>query len=352
MTAWYGPGSVAERVAVEFLYRSGISRAAARWHAGRGAIYMFHSVVPDRTAHLNPDLRTSPLFLDRLLANLRAADIDILSIGDLADRLQPHDKRRFVVITFDDGYADNLTHALPIFEKYAAPLTAYVSTGMVTRTLNCWWIALERLFLKHSAVELPAMGRKWVFSRFADRALAYREACEWVCCDVRSRTSLLSCSFARYGLSMPDINNDIGLSLDQLKELARHPLVTIGGHTTSHPNLAQLPEAEARREIVDNKEFLEPLVGKPVEHFAYPFGGASTCGAREGRLAREAGYKTAVTTRHACITERDLQDIHQLPRVGINRSYESIGLARLQIDGATSALLSLRRHRLGSLAGA
>lgn len=341
MTRWYGRDSFAERIAIELAYRSGLSRAAARWHAGRGAIYMFHSVMPDPSAHIATDLRTSTSFLDRLLSHLRRSGIDILAIDDLRERLASADTRRFVIFTFDDGYADNLIHALPVFERHNAPLAIYIASGMVTRRLSCWWLALERLFLENSAIEIVAMGERWVLSGFADRARAYNQARDWVSCDVRTRAPLLAPTFARYGLSMSDIASDAGLSLDHVRTLARHSLVTIGGHTETHPELAQLSEPEARQEILKNKRFLERIARRPVEHFSYPYGGPRACSAREGRLAREAGYKTAVTTQHGCVFDRHLEDLYLLPRVGFTRSYESIGLARLQIDGTTSALSSL-----------
>src|SRR5690242_564648 len=94
-----------ERCAVELIYRAGLSWAAARAFGGRGAIYMFHSVTPDRQAHIDLDLRTTPLFLDALLANLRSAKIDVLPLDAVPARLRDRHSRRFVCFTFDDGYS-------------------------------------------------------------------------------------------------------------------------------------------------------------------------------------------------------------------------------------------------------
>jgi peptidoglycan/xylan/chitin deacetylase (PgdA/CDA1 family) len=330
--------SVLERTTIELMFRSGIPRVVAKRYAGRGAIYMFHSVVPDRATHLMPGLRASANFLDRLLASFRGADIDILSIDDLILRLRSTNRRRFVVATFDDGYADNLQYALPIFEKHNAPLTIYVTTGMITGSLYCWWIGLERLFLQNSTVEIPPMGRRWTALTIGEKARACKEASDWVSNDIAARAPLLRSTFAHYGLSMPGIVKSIGLSIDQLKTLGNHPLVTIGGHTDSHPDLSRMQQAEACNEIFVNKRFLEDLLQKPIDHFAYPFGGKSACGQREAGLVQDAGYKTAVTTHHGCVFERHLQSPHLLPRIGISRQYESLGLAHLQVDGVIAAL--------------
>ena len=85
------------------------------------------------------------------------------------------------------------------------------------------------------------------------------------------------------------------LSDDQIREMARSGLVEFGGHTAGHVWLARdCDEATARAEIAANKRTIEALVGEPIVSFAYPFG---DFGEREERLAREAGYRYAVTTR-------------------------------------------------------
>lgn len=85
------------------------------------------------------------------------------------------------------------------------------------------------------------------------------------------------------------------LSDDQIREMARSGLVEFGGHTAGHVHLARdCDEATARAEIAANKRTIEALVGEPIVSFAYPFG---DFGEREERLAREAGYRYAVTTR-------------------------------------------------------
>jgi peptidoglycan/xylan/chitin deacetylase (PgdA/CDA1 family) len=348
---------MAERCAVELLYRTGISHATAHWNAGCGAIYVFHSAVPDRRLHIDRDIRTSPGFLDDLLSHLRASRIDIVPIEAVPTRLQYGSPRRFVAFTFDDGYGDNFVHALPVFEKHGAPLTIYVTSGMVTGTLQCWWLGLERLFLRQSTVEIAPMQRRWKLRSLGSRARAYRDACDWVIADVRFRAAMLASTFARYNIDLPDITREVGLTPNQLRVLAHHPLVTIGGHTVNHPNLSQLSDVEAYNEIFEGKRSLEVLADAPVDHFAYPFGTATTCGPREAVLAKSAGYRTASTTCHQCLTDPVGQDHLLLPRIGINRPYESIGLARLQIDGTIATFRQLKagavslRRRLHGLAG-
>ena len=62
---------------------------------------------------------------------------------------------KFCAFTFDDGYADNLTHALPIMESFAAPFTVYVATGMMTGKIDAWWLGLAALIRAQDHIELP-----------------------------------------------------------------------------------------------------------------------------------------------------------------------------------------------------
>jgi len=86
---------------------------------------------------------------------------------------------------------------------------------------------------------------------------------------------------------------DAYLTWDQVRTLDRSGLVTIGGHTLDHPNLAGLPPAEQQHEIADSKAEIEQQLGHPIHDFAYPYGAYSDTTIQ---LVREAGYDTAVTT--------------------------------------------------------
>jgi len=213
---------------------------------------------------------------------------------------------------------------------------------MIDGSLEGWWLGLERLFRCHANVEIAPMQRRWILDCRRDRANAYQKTCEWVNQDVRSRAAWLRPTFARYNINLGKITREVGMTVDQFRQLAKHPLVTVGGHTESHPNLVQLCRAEACGEIVRNKAYLETLGDRPVDHFAYPFGRPNSCGAREAGFVRQAGYRTATTAFHGCLAGSGRCDLFQLPRVGINRPYESVSLARLQIDGTTAAFRRLK----------
>ena len=216
-----------------------------------------------------------------------------------------------MVITLDDGYADNFTCALPILEKFSAPFTVYVTTDMVERTGGLWWIGLERLIARNDAIEVAPMQKRFAISSLREKAATLYEVTDWVVANIERRAPMLRDVFDRYGVSALDATDEAGLSRDELRALARHPLATIGGHTTGHRDLTRLNEQEAYREISDNKIFLENVLDIPIEHFAYPYG---ACSRREVALVGQAGFETATTTRMGCLFPEHSDDLLALPR--------------------------------------
>ena len=122
------------------LRASGLARAGEFLAGGVGTILMFHHVRPWGGEPFAPNrgLEIEPAFLDAVLGLLRRRNIDIVSM-DEAQRRLVEGGRRFAVLTFDDGYRDNLVHALPILERHEAPFIVYVATGFAGRFAPLWW---------------------------------------------------------------------------------------------------------------------------------------------------------------------------------------------------------------------
>ena len=112
--------------------------------------------------------------------------------------------------------------------------------------------------------------------------------------------------------------SDLFLTWDEVRELSNHPLVTIGAHTLSHCVLSQETESDALKEINESKREIEEHIGKPCEHFAYPYGDRQAVGRRDAMLAQKAGFLTAVSTRSGHIFLKHLEHQHILPRLTID----------------------------------
>jgi len=123
-------------------------------------------------------------------------------------------RRGAIAITFDDGYRDNLTVALPLLEKFNLPMTLFVVAGFV--------------------------------------------------------------------------DSDNYLSEEELREISKHPLITIGSHGLWHRHFNRLSLDEARFELTESKRLLEDTIGKPIDLVAWPYG---ECTGEVEQLAGECGYR-------------------------------------------------------------
>jgi peptidoglycan/xylan/chitin deacetylase (PgdA/CDA1 family) len=128
------------------------------------------------------------------------------------------------------------------------------------------------------------------------------------------------------------------MSWDELKSFAADPLVTIGAHTVTHPNLAKQSEAVALNELRSSRERIEAALARPVLHLAYPYGDRIAAGQREFALAKAAGFKTAVTTRPGMIYPESAGYMTALQRVSLNGNYQDERILPVLTSGTATAM--------------
>jgi peptidoglycan/xylan/chitin deacetylase (PgdA/CDA1 family) len=306
-------------------------------YKGTGAIFMGHSVVESRRGVIDENLQVSADFLNLSLNYYVENGIDIISLDSAIERMETGNKKQFVCFTFDDGYRDNLTVALPIFRKYNKPFTVYVTTAFLERRIDNWWIALRDAILHHEEDFLDIGGRRFATLTRKQKAKTFRS----LCCSVDNAEIELDevIYFARQkGMYVEDILDNEALTAAELQVLAKDPLVEIGGHTKSHRRLAQLSLEEARDDILQNKFGLETLLKQEVRHFAYPYGDSASCGEREFAVCKELGFRTATTTRIGGLFPDHLLHYTSLPRIRFSGRCESIPFIECQRNGALTAI--------------
>lgn len=241
-----------------------------------------------------------------------------------------------VVVTFDDGYADNFQLARPILETYEVPATIFVVSGRVSTLREFWWDALENILLFTPA--LPARLNLTIEQKIYSWNIKDKVATpaqQWnvldACppdtrrqvyldlmqllrdLDVETRDAALAELYRWAGL---DINagraNYLSVTADELRALPKNGMVEVGAHTVNHPALSALPLTVQQKEIVESKSALETILDHPVNAFAYPFGERRDYTRDTAGLVRAAGFTCACSNFAGHVTA--LSDPYQLPR--------------------------------------
>lgn len=169
-------------------------------------ILMYHRVCP---AESYDQLVVHP---DRFAAQMQWLNehARVIGLEEAVEELSTGVRKPGIVVTFDDGYRDNLEYALPILTRLATPATIFITTEFCDGTM--------------------------VHPRYRDEP------------------------------------GRVHLNWAEVKEMAEHPEITIGSHTCSHPHLPRLDDGSARREITESRQRIALNIGKPVDLFCYPSG--------------------------------------------------------------------------------
>lgn len=326
-------GKAGERV----LARSGLGQKIFAPYKGRGLVLMFHEIHKNVEAGLR--MGCSPDQLRRVLKAVKKGGRDFVTVDEAMRRLDDPKAADFAIVTFDDGYRDNRDLALPILEEFQAPLVLFAPTGMITRDIYAWWLGLRQLLCENETVDIAAMAQSFKCHDASNRNAALRQILLWIDTD-QTRANALAPTFSKYAISIPNAVDRVAFSEAELVDYARHPLVTIGGHTTTHRFLAGLDEDEASRDIAENRLFLQDLTGQPVLDFAYPYGSPGACGMRETKLVSQAGFRSAFTTRPGNLFSEHLHSPHLLPREDMGGGFLSDAEMTGRIEGWRRALVS------------
>jgi peptidoglycan/xylan/chitin deacetylase (PgdA/CDA1 family) len=197
------------------------------------------------------------------------------------------------LLTFDDGYRDFATRALPLLEASETPCLLFVVTRWADGSEGPLENRLAALVAALDRIRLPSGEDRMLPTREA-RDRTYRELYLAARGDPPAgRRARLEALARDNDVPIPPVPEPF-LDWDAIAALDRHPLVTIGAHSRTHPLLTTIPLVEARHEIAASRRDLAERLGHPVDAFSYPYGGHSF---RLRRATRDAGYRHAFTTR-------------------------------------------------------
>jgi len=235
-----------------------------------------------------------------------------------------HQKKRFpsrtVLLTFDDGYADNVHQALSILESLSAHAMFFITTSLIDTDQEFWWDSLERVFF-----ESPILPAKLVLS-------AYNTSLDYLIKSSKDRMRAYSSLHHLLKYSQPSTRNEIVkhilqwasiplqgrsthrvMNSAEVQKMAKSQVASIGAHTYSHAPLKILTTDQQREDILQSKITLERLTGNSINYFSYPFGLKKDYDTRSIALCKELGFKMACSNYYDHV--HSWTDPYQIPRM-------------------------------------
>lgn len=294
---------------LELLCRAALSVAGR----GRLVILTYHRVlpVPDPLLPDEPCAQTFAVQMRFLRSNF-----NVLPLGEALDALyQGRLPARAAAVTFDDGYANSCTVALPVLREHGVAATFFVASGYLDggRMWNDTVIEAVRAW-QSGTMDLSSVGLDvYPLKDMAERRTALAAVLTRLKYLGQHRRDELAGWLAQAcGAELP---GDLMMSSAQVRQLSEQGM-EVGGHTVTHPILAAIDDEQARAEVVENREQLAALTGRPPRLFAYPNG---TPGKdflpHHPALVLDCGYDYALTT--AWGAARPGTDRGQIPRIGL-----------------------------------
>ncbi|WP_460451792.1 polysaccharide deacetylase family protein [Alsobacter sp. SYSU BS001988] len=295
----------------------------------RPCILMYHRVGE---ALSDPwGMVVSPLNFASQMRALRVGR-ECLTLSEFVARLKAGAlKPESIAISFDDGYVDNLTNAMPILKAYDLQATLFLTTGATEKGEPFWWDELTRCFYMGRNTEISD-GATGELSKFA-RGKVVRNERSWRAWDpprspndqayqqlwrimkfmpADRRAALL---ILLRELCQPARSDDLCRAMNsaELAQAAQSGVFSIGGHTVCHPSLPSIKRDLRSFEICEGKKQAERIARKEVEGFSYPYGDFDRT---TKNMVSEAGFKWAVTSRFGTV-KKVFSDPFLLPRVGV-----------------------------------
>jgi len=331
---------------VRWLLALGASATASRAGASRLTIVRHHRVYAEGERALY-HLGVSESMLDGQVATCVRAGLTPMTVAEGLARLDSREPGQSVAFTFDDGYADNVTRALPILQRHGARATFYLTAGLMETRTAPWWDELAFVLL-HAANPTAQV-------TLGERQLAL---------DLRSdegRRAALAATLPLLRVAPGEMRERLGRLRHALAvaapapcELAEWPLarrwveagMEVGAHTLTHPFLTTLAPAEQLREIRASMDLIDERLGVRPTGLAYPVGDHD---AQTLRAAEEAGLAYAVTTQAGdCFPGSPRHGLARraIPEgacVGPNGRYSS-AMTRAELAGAFDRLRGRRQE--------
>lgn len=332
------------QLALSLLSGSGATRLLdAYWGPQRLTVLAYHRIAdanaPD-FLYYRSNVSATPEMFERQMAwcakHFNVIDLTLLLAFLQKGRPLPP---RPMLITFDDGYLDNYTQALPILQRYGLPAVIFLMTDRMDYPAPPWWDEVAYLFdqTRKTGATLPLIGQHDLSTpelRVQTREKLMRQL--KLVPETRKQEALQELRDV-LEVAPPGAEPPLFVSWDQVRELVSYG-ISCQPHTISHPILTRIDEAEVRRQVTESKARIEAETLRPAQFFAYPNGTLADYSPFAMRALREAGYLAAVTLTPGPMRMRAVQrHPYQIARVYVG-FWDSFEMFVMKVMGLPALL--------------
>lgn len=291
------------------------------WHylqGGQSMVLLYH-----RVCSLDSDpqlLSVSPEnFYDQV--SYLKKEYALLTADEFADFVTRNKSLppKSILLTFDDGYADNFKTALPILESLGAQALFFITTSNIDTNKELWWDELERIFLTTDKLPEVLVLKTENNTAFAtesemDRNNIYHKLHPKIkYSHFKEREKMLSDFRTWAGISNTGRETHRLMSWDEVVQMSKSKSAVIGAHTVHHVPLSVINYNEQLKEIKDSKDQLESRLQLPVKYFSYPYGAKKDYNADSINICKSLGFTLSFSNFPGYIGRHT--DKFQLPRV-------------------------------------
>jgi glycosyltransferase involved in cell wall biosynthesis/peptidoglycan/xylan/chitin deacetylase (PgdA/CDA1 family) len=337
--------AAARRIGKRTLIACGAFRIAERLASAHLVVLTYHRVVPRGTAGIGNGRAVNTLFADEFEAQMAhlARRYTLLGGNELrAVLLEGATPPRYsAAITFDDGYENNFTCALPILQRLGIPAAFFVTTNLIGAQNRLFWFdRLDRVLGAASAGQVASWLRAAHPGLMEVSGDSIRSQFKRLSSELQE--SLLEGLESRVSLAPPSADERLlcaAMNWDQVRSLTSAGM-TVGSHTMNHQILSAVPPQAARVEVQLSLERIERETGRPCWLFAYPNGGPEDFRPEDEFTLEQAGYRCAFTQIPGVV--RPETPRFRLPRVPVSDSGD-VPTLRMGLSGLRPRFAASRR---------
>ena len=256
--------------------------------------------------------------LDHLKANFEC--LTLAELSDLVDEDKPSSKGRRVVITFDDGYADNANVAAPMLAERGLPAAFFLTSGFLDDRRPAWWDEIAWIVRRSEprVIELPEFNLQLDLTD--SRGWSMRSAIELYKSlprDDASRMIEIIADRSGVGRCPADVADGLWMTWDDARRLAADGF-DIGGHTVSHPVLSRLTAEQQAAEAKGCYDRIAAETGVAPRAFSYPVGQPDSFTPQTRRAVAAAGFDMAFSF-YGGLARAGHVDRFNIPRVAVEK---------------------------------